>query len=355
MANILTYNNSEIHFGDLQEVGFDAYLKKHFASAKKVIITDENVAEIWLSHFITNFPELSKAEIITIPAGEEFKTVEICEQIWMALSDYQISRQDVIINIGGGVITDLGGFVASLFKRGLPFVNVPTTLLSQVDASVGGKTGVDLGPFKNQVGVFSDAQAVFVDAQFLTTLEDAQLLSGFAEVLKHALIIDSDYWKKCQELNLNPEALEEVIEHSVKIKRDIVVQDHKENGERKKLNFGHTIGHAIEGFMLENGAPILHGYGVAWGMIAEAFISVQKGLLTDRELQEITKVMRSKFPSAKLNKENFKRIIELCYNDKKNHGGTIRCVLLNKIGEAVVDQEITDQDVLNALNYLIEN
>ena len=352
--NSLEYNNSQIHFGDIQKLGFESFLKEHYSQSKKVIITDETVSEIWMSFFITNFPSLSKAEIITVPAGEEYKTVEISEQIWMAMSDYQISRKDLVINIGGGVITDLGGFVASLFKRGLDFINIPTTLLSQVDASVGGKTGVDLGPFKNQVGVFSDARAVYVDTQFLSTLEDEQLRSGFAEMIKHALITGREYWERLKDVDALSDDLQGLIRESVEIKRDIVAADHKEEGERKKLNFGHTIGHAIEGFLLENGNPTLHGYAVSWGIIAESFISQQKGLLAIEDLEEITQMTRSKFPSAPISKENFKRIIQLCYNDKKNHGGIIRCVLLSKIGEAQIDHQITDQEVLNALNFLLE-
>jgi 3-dehydroquinate synthase len=223
-----------------------------------------------------------------------------------------------------------------------------------VDASVGGKTGVDLGPFKNQVGVFSDARAVYVDTQFLSTLDKEQLLSGFAEIIKHSLITGVQYWESLKSVQPESDDLQAIIRKSVEIKRDVVAADHKEEGERKKLNFGHTIGHAIEGFLLENGNVTLHGYAVAWGMITEAYISHQKGMLSADELDEITYLIRSKFPSAPISKENFKRIIQLCYNDKKNHGGIIRGVLLSKIGQAEIDQEITDQEVLNALNFLLE-
>ena len=353
MLESIAYNNSTIHFGDLQVVGFNDLLKTEYPSSKKIIFTDETVSDLWIEHLITNFSELAKAEIIQIPAGETYKTLEVCEQVWAALSDYEIGRSDLVINFGGGVITDMGGFIAALFKRGLDFINVPTTLLSQVDASVGGKTGVDLGPFKNQIGVFADAKHVFIDDNFLSTLPKDELLSGYAEMLKHGLIQDKDYWEKLKDFDPNASARRlDVIKHSVSIKKSIVEQDHLESGLRKNLNFGHTIGHGIEGYLLKNEKPTLHGFAVAWGIKAECFISLKKGFITENSYTEIKEYIDSKYPPFELNSSCFKDILKLMYNDKKNSNGRIKCTLLRDIGKAVFDQDVTDLEILEALKTL---
>ena len=334
MIKKLSYNNSEIHFGDLQSVGFNDLLAREYSDVKKIVFTDETVGGIWMESFITSHPELAKAEIIQIPEGEEYKTIDVCAQIWEALSEYEISRADLIINFGGGVITDMGGFIATLYKRGLNFINIPTTLLSQVDASVGGKTGIDLGPFKNQIGVFSDAKHVFIDEQFLSTLDDAQLKSGWAEMLKHGLIADASHWNEMQKFDPSSETNRmDFIKNSVQIKRDVVVQDHKESGIRKILNFGHTIGHGIEGFLLEQKTPTTHGYAVAWGMKAEAHLAYKKDILSQKDYEEITAFISLNFPKFELKKANFKAILKLMYNDKKNKDGQIQFSLISEIGK----------------------
>ncbi|MFT4600948.1 MAG: 3-dehydroquinate synthase [Arenicella sp.] len=355
MTKKLSYNNSEIHFGDLQSVGFNDLLLKEYSNAKKIVFTDETVAGIWIETLITSHPELAKAEIIQIPEGEEFKTIEVCAQVWEALSEYEISRSDLIINFGGGVITDMGGFIASLYKRGLPFINIPTTLLSQVDASIGGKTGIDLGPHKNQIGVFSDAAHVFIDDQFLSTLDKDQLKSGWAEMLKHGLIADTNHWNEMQKFDPSSEANRmSFIQNSVQIKRDVVVQDHKESGIRKILNFGHTIGHGIEGFLLEQKTPTMHGYAVAWGMKAEAYLAFKKDLLSQKDYEEITSFISLNFPEFELKKENLKAILKLMYNDKKNKDGQIQFSLISEIGKGIFDQSATDVEILDALNSLLD-
>lgn len=353
MFEKLTYNDSTIHFGPLHSSEFEHFLAS-FDGRKKVILTDENVFEHWITDLTTNYPSLSKAEIIQLPAGEEYKTIEVCTQVWSALSEYEFGRNDLLINFGGGVITDLGGFVASLFKRGMSFVNIPTTLLSMVDASLGGKTGVDLGPYKNQVGLFSDPKHVFIDDRYLETLADEQLYSGYAEMLKHGLIADKDYWVHLAEFNptLDTNRLNHIY-RSVNIKKSIVEQDSRESGLRKVLNFGHTVGHGIEGYMLSKGTPILHGYGVAAGMRAEAFISHELKMISAEEYQEIDRRLQSVFPSVELNEQMFKDIIKLMYNDKKNDQGIIQFALLNGIGECKWDVQASDKLVLNALKTLL--
>ena len=353
MFEKLTYNSSSIHFGPLSESSFQKILNEDFASSKKVIITDANVYELWITDLTTNYPALAKAEIIQIPAGEENKTIEVCTQIWAALSEYEISRNDLIINFGGGVITDLGGFVASLFKRGLKFINIPTTLLSMVDASVGGKTGVDLGPYKNQIGVFSDAEHVFIDEKFLETLPSQEIRSGFAEMIKHGLIADVEYWTKLKDFDpLKDGDRLSFICHSVALKRDIVSKDHQEGGLRKILNFGHTVGHAIEGYFLAKNKPILHGFAVATGMMAESFISMQMGLLSANEYDEIINTIEKDFEIAELEVSDYKKIIQLMHNDKKNHSGIIQFSLLEGIGRCVFDQEVSDKLILESLKSL---
>ncbi|MEX1001676.1 MAG: 3-dehydroquinate synthase [Crocinitomicaceae bacterium] len=356
MSDILKYNHSSIHFGKLSGGNFEKILTEQYADAKKVIITDENVFKLWGEDLVTSFSELSKAEIIQIPAGEAYKTIEVCTQIWEALSEYEIGRNDLVINLGGGVVTDLGGLVATLFKRGLRFINIPTTLLAQVDASVGGKTAVDLGPYKNQIGLFSDANHVFIDEKFLSTLDDEQLLSGYAEMLKHALISDSAYWEKLKKVDpLSTKNRAENIRHSVMIKKQIVEQDYKESGKRKVLNFGHTIGHGIEGYLLKKETPTLHGYAVVWGMIAETYLAVDRGLLDQHSADEVIIVLRSIYPPFSLSQEEFKEVLALLYNDKKNKEGQLQFSLINAIGSCVYDQEVTDKEVLNALKKLCTN
>ncbi len=349
----LKYNSSEIRFGNLANTEFNSLISSKYRKSKKVIITDENVSDIWISDLITANDSLKDAEIIQLPSGEENKVLEICAHVWNALSEYQITRKDLIINFGGGVITDMGGFIASTFKRGLPFINIPTTLLSQVDASVGGKTGIDLGPYKNQIGVFADADYVFVDNRFLGSLEEQELISGYAEMLKHGLIADADYWNRLKDINpLVHENLIESIYHSVQLKKNVVEQDHKESGLRKILNFGHTIGHGIEGFFLQNGNPVPHGYAVAWGMIAEAYISQQLKLISEKDLEEIKSNIDKTYPKAELTDEQFNEILSLMQNDKKNSEGKIQFSLLNQIGEANFDQEVDETLIIEALNYI---
>lgn len=352
----LTYNTSEIRFGDLSEVGFNAILhSERFASAKKVVIIDENVSDLWLEFLITSFSGLEKAEIIVLPAGEENKVLEICNQVWTALSEYEIGRNDLIINVGGGVITDLGGFIAATFKRGMAFINVPTTLLSQVDASVGGKTGIDLGPYKNQIGVFADADYVFIDPRFLTTLPAIEIESGFAEMLKHGLIAFKTYWEELKKINPveNPQGLLAKIRASVSIKRDIVAKDHKEGGIRKTLNFGHTIGHALEGYCLSQNNAIPHGYGVAWGMVAESYISLEMKLISKTEFNEIDTFIRSIYPPLALNQDAIPALESIMRNDKKNKSGIMQFTLLKGIGATVYDQKVSSETIQKALQFIL--
>src|ERR1700759_1222416 len=254
------------------------------------ILTDENTGEHCLPLVTKHFTE-DNYDLIEVPYGEENKNIDTCTGIWKLLIDFGADRKALMINLGGGVITDMGGFAASTFKRGIDFVQVPTTLLSQVDASVGGKTGIDLDGVKNIIGTFTQPKAVFIEHEFLKTLPPRQILSGLAEMLKHGLIADAAYWNKLKFSDLeSPSA--ELVYHSVEIKNKVVIEDPHEKGIRKSLNFGHTIGHAIETYsLLNDGNPLTHGEAIAAGMICEAQLSAIKIGLSEDEVKEITEVI----------------------------------------------------------------
>lgn len=324
-----------------------------FSGVKLFILVDQNTLKNCLPVLIGKVSRLQKAEIIEIAAGESNKCIEICTQLWNVLGDLGADRSSVLINLGGGVVSDIGGFVAGTFKRGIRFFNVPTTLLAQVDASLGGKTGVNNGVIKNEIGIFNNPNGVFVDPSLLHTLPQKELLSGFAEMVKHALICDSQYWKELKDVSLlNLENLDPAILRSIHIKNEIVTSDPYESGRRKILNFGHTIGHAIESFSLEGDSrALLHGEAVAMGMVCESYISHKAGLLTAEELHEIAAFIFSYYSRVRIEEMTFHRIIELMRHDKKNRNGQLKMTLLHGIGNAVTDREVKADTVIDALNF----
>lgn len=307
------------------------------------IFVDSNTQESCLSLFIQNLETDLQIEVIEMEPGEENKTIETCLGVWNALSELGADRKSLMINVGGGVVTDLGGFVASTFKRGIPFINVPTTLLAMVDASIGGKTGVDLGNLKNQVGVISEPEMVVIDTRYLNTLAAAEMRSGLAEILKHGLIASKAYWERAINLKeLTTEDLEGLIVESVEIKKKIVKQDPKENHLRKTLNFGHSFGHAIESHFLTHAhkAKLLHGEAVAAGMIIASYLSSKLKGLPAKELEQIIYNLKELFPIVDLEEEDFKQILDLLKFDKKNSHGKINFVLLEQIGMPVIDVQV---------------
>jgi 3-dehydroquinate synthase len=351
----LHLDGTNIEIGQLEKCTFSDLLIGKYAHSRKVILVDENTHDHCLEFLITAFSGLEEAEVMLLPAGEENKVMEVCFQVWEALSEYQISRSDLIINLGGGVVTDMGGFIAAVFKRGVDFINIPTSLLGMVDAAIGGKTGVDLGPYKNQLGVFKQPTAVFIDPRFLASLPQDEWKNGFAELLKHALISDEKLWDELTKISfeelIGSKDWEKYIAQAVTIKSDIVARDPMEKGERKLLNFGHTIGHGIEGFCLENETPIAHGHGVALGMIAESYLSMKKGFLSEDALNQIVEQLNNRFEGIEIaDKEAILKIIQ---NDKKNDSAGIKCVLLNKIGAASFDHVIANEEIIESLDYLI--
>lgn len=337
-----------ISFGNIEENSWSELIsnpKYH----NIVVLIDENVSELYLEYFLTTFPALSKAEIICVPAGEENKCLEICAQVWASLSEYRITRKDLIINIGGGVTTDMGGFIASCYKRGVDFINVPTTLLSMVDASVGGKTGIDFEGFKNQIGTFAEPVHVFIDPRFLKTVSKEELQSGFAEMLKHGLIASESHWNKLLTLGDIEEVSADLIKDSVQIKYNVVEQDPREASIRKTLNYGHTIGHAIESYLLESNQALPHGYCVGIGMVLENLISEKLGLLSDKDCKSINDELLKLYPLPSLKSEATSQILQLCLQDKKNEGGLVRMSLIDKIGSCLFDQEVDLQLIEDVL------
>ena len=332
------------------ETGYEklASFLKPTSYSKIFILVDENTSQYCLPHLLNNLATEIEIEIIELEVGEIHKNIQTCTEVWSALSELGGDRKSILINLGGGVISDLGGFVACTFKRGIDFINIPTTLLSMVDASIGGKNGVDLGNLKNQIGIIREPKAVIIDTQFLTTLPQSEMRSGLAEMLKHGLIFDKIYWDKFKNLtNLNTDDLNELIHQSIQIKNTIVCEDLSENGIRKALNFGHTLGHAIESYFLENEEKrsLLHGEAIAVGMILESYISKEKSLITNEEYHEIKYIINDIFERVEFNQNDINQIIELLIYDKKNEFGKVQFALLDGIGKIKINQE-ADNDLI---------
>ncbi|WP_067029008.1 3-dehydroquinate synthase [Allomuricauda sp. CP2A] len=343
----------EVHFGELAK----AALKQHIAKSgysKVFVLVDGNTKKHCLPFFKKEILEHPIDSIFEIESGEENKNIGTCMKVWEWLSNVDGDRKSLLINLGGGVLTDLGGFVASTFKRGIDFINIPTTLLSMVDASVGGKTGVDLGVLKNQIGVINQPVMVLVFTEFLQTLEPRQRISGYAEMLKHGLIADSDYWKQLKDKGDFTDVMK--IQESIAIKNNVVLQDPTEKGLRKILNFGHTLGHAIESYCLENPEKktLLHGEAIAIGMILEAYLSHELKGLPKLSLEEIKETFLHYFPSVDLDDNDVDSILKLLKFDKKNTHGDINFVLLQSIGEAASDIKVPEELFQKAFAYYRE-
>ncbi|MCR9172806.1 MAG: 3-dehydroquinate synthase [bacterium] len=345
-------NNCRLEIGDITTSSLDEKLNFTYAHVKKVVIVDENSRENCLEYMLTNFTGLSEAEIILLPAGEDNKQLNIVGSVWEALTEYGVSRHDVIINLGGGMITDLGGFVASCYKRGLDFINIPTTLLSMVDASIGGKTGVNLGHYKNQIGVFSDPVAVYIDPVFLSTLPGYELLSGYAEMLKHGLIHSEALFSSVLQAMREDEIPSlDLIESCIRVKHEVVTEDPTEKGKRKVLNLGHTIGHVLEGHFM-NRIPLTHGHCVAIGIMMEAYISYRRGMLAEEDFRLVQDAIFEFYELPAYSNDEVGEMVAMLYNDKKNANNAILCVLLQKIGDCSYDIEVPESQFVEAfLHY----
>lgn len=318
------------------------------------LLVDTNTEENCLPTFLQHSGLAVPLEVISIEAGEENKHLDTCMGVWESLSELGADRKSLLINLGGGVVTDLGGFVASTFKRGIDFINIPTTLLSMVDASVGGKTGVDLGPLKNQIGVINTPQMVIVDPHYLETLPGEEYRSGYAEMLKHGLIRDGEYWKILADFSaISTSDIEKHIFHSVGIKNEVVTEDPYENGLRKILNYGHTLGHAIESYFLtaKDKTTLLHGEAIAIGMILEAYLSTKLCGLNKGQCEEIKTTFNSIYPPVDISKQDIKDILALLIFDKKNSHGKVKFVLLEAIGKPITDITVEENLLLEAFDY----
>lgn len=345
----------------LQSIDYSVVFNDNFAHlvnlleekkyAKVFVLTDRNTGEHCLPVFTKLMPADFSYDIIEVDPGEENKNIDFCIGVWKMLLDFGAERNSLLINLGGGVVTDMGGFAASTYKRGIDFIQIPTSLLSQVDASVGGKTGIDLDSVKNIIGTFTQPQAVYIHTEFLKTLDRRQLISGFAEMIKHGFIFDADYFQDLKAFDFdNPDA--GLIYRSVEIKNAVVTEDPKENGLRKILNFGHTIGHAVETYSIEHDAnPLLHGEAIAVGMICEAYLShVQNGLDAD-QLDEIVQYIQSVFPTYKLKSESFDGLLGIMKNDKKNVAGRIGFSLLQEIGKCSFNLYLEEDKIKESFTY----
>lgn len=322
------------------------------ASPDIFVLVDNNSRNYCLERL--NIGYVPAEHIITIPEGEHNKTVESVVDIWQSLSALGARRNSVLVNIGGGLITDIGGFAASCFKRGIRCINIPSTLLAQVDASVGGKTGINFNDLKNEIGTFTIPEEVIIDNIFLATLPERQVLSGFAEMLKHALLADEDHLAEAMQVDLSKVADEdffELIKKSVAVKAAIVQSDPREKGLRKALNFGHTVGHAIESIAIRKNLEIYHGDAVAYGMIAELYLSVKLLGFDEKHYEAVRKFIRGKYPVYHPVDEP-EELYELMLHDKKNEHDGVNFTLLRCPGEVVIDQYCSRNEIIEALGQI---
>jgi len=343
-----------------------SYIEKELAQLLQTVnydglflLTDGNTHNYCLP-LIQSLPEIQAAKKFSIPAGEENKNIESLSKVWKFLSDNGANRKSLLINLGGGMLTDLGGFAAATFKRGIRFVNIPTTLLGAVDAAVGGKTGINFKGLKNEIGAFAPAVAVLIDAAFFTTLNKTHLLSGYAEMLKHALIgrdVARNVSTMVNELlhfdfyNINYEKLNNLLFESVLIKEQIVEEDPTEQGIRKALNLGHTFGHAFESLALETNQPIPHGYAVAYGLVCEIYLSFVKWGFDQSELMKIARFVKAHYGAFYFDCTHYQRIYEWMQHDKKNETSAINFTLLRGIGKIEINQTANRQEIEEVLDF----
>lgn len=325
-------------------------IKEHNYS-KVFVLTDEHTSVHCLPVFQQMLDDFDQFDLIETSAGEECKTIDFCIGIWNTLIEFGADRKSLLINLGGGVITDMGGFIASTFKRGIDFINIPTSVLSQVDASVGGKTGIDLDHAKNMIGTFSLPVAVFIESEFLATLSSKEKLSGFAEMLKHGIIADKEYFHQLMGASAE-EITATMIHRSVVLKNEIVEQDPQEKGIRKILNFGHTIGHAVESYALAHDKyPITHGEAISVGMMCEAHLSVINSSLPESERDIIVATLRKFYPYYAVRKETIAELISLMRTDKKNENGQMLFSLLTAIGACTFNCPVSEEAIMESFTY----
>lgn len=326
-----------------------ASLLREITFSQLFVLADENTAKYCLPRIQSMLP--AETHYLTIQPGEKNKTIQTCTQIWASMTEAQLDRKALFLNLGGGVIGDMGGFCASIYKRGIRFINLPTTLLSQVDASVGGKLGVDFEGLKNHLGVFNEPETVIIAPEFLTTLPHNELRSGFAEIIKHGLIRDKAYFESLKFDYWAASNWTDLIRHSVEIKKAVVQEDPKESGLRKILNFGHTIGHAFETYYLDGPKHLLHGEAIAVGMICEAYLSKKKLNLSEADLESIQTAFLKVYGKINIAAEDLEQVLDFCLQDKKNEGSTLMFSLLNSIGDCTYNIPVSREEILESIHY----
>ncbi len=329
----------------------NAFLKdKNYT--KMCVLVDEHTREHCLPLISDSLSE--NVLLLEIKSGEQYKCLPTCESIWAAMAASHFDRHSLMINLGGGVIGDMGGFVASCYMRGIDFIQIPTTVLSQVDASVGGKLAVDFNGFKNFIGLFNNPKTVLIDPTFIDTLPPEEIRSGYAEMIKHGLINSAEIWNRLKaSLDYKKIDWPEEIHESVLVKKDVVESDPEEKGRRKILNFGHTIGHAIESYALTSDKPLLHGEAIGLGMIAESFLSRDLCGLSEDAVTEITAFLNPIYGKVSLDAlDHMDKVLDLMKSDKKNKGGKILFALLEDIGKATHDIEATKEQIIGAITEL---
>lgn len=318
------------------------------------VLTDEHTARLC---YPLVADALVGAHLITIAAGDENKHVDSLCHVWSELSQHGATRHSLLVSLGGGMVTDLGGFAAATFKRGIACINVPTTLLAMVDAAVGGKTGINLHSLKNEVGAFYPAEAVVVSSQFLQSLDGENIASGFAEMIKHGLISTEEHWAQLMRYDLHRPDLEELqalIMESIRTKENIVEQDPTEQHIRKALNLGHTLGHAFETLAMRRGAPCLHGYAVAWGLMGELYLShVREGFPSDK-LRQTVNYIKEVYGAFAFTCKDYEELYALMRHDKKNVGTDIIFTLLGGIGDIRINRTATKEEIFEMLDFVRE-
>ena len=321
------------------------------------VLTDETTLKLcW--PLVSELQCLAEAQMITIGATDENKTIESLSHVWTELQRGGATRHSLMLNLGGGMVTDLGGFAASTFKRGIAYINVPTTLLSMVDASVGGKTGINFGGLKNEIGVFNCARSVILDTTFLRTLDYENLASGYAEMLKHGLISDVETWAELMRFDLQQadyELLRTMVAKSVAVKERIVDEDPLEHGIRKALNLGHTVGHAFESLAMAENRTVLHGYAVAWGLVCELYLSVRHTGFPKDKLWQTLQFVKENYGKFSFDCKQYDRLYELMTHDKKNTAGVVNFTLLGEVGDIRINQTATREEIFDMLDFYREN
>lgn len=323
---------------------------------KLFVLTDEHTYNFCLP-LLKETGLLDNAYIITIAAGDTHKELDTLAKVWTELSNHGATRHSLSVNLGGGMVTDLGGFAASTFKRGIKYINVPTTLLAMVDASVGGKTGINFNGLKNEVGMFAPASSVLIETKFLRTLDRENFFSGYAEMLKHGLISTTEHWAELLRFdteNINYDLLKGLVGKSVQIKEGIVVEDPYEKGIRKALNLGHTVGHAFESLALEQNRPALHGYAVAWGIVCELYFSHLKVGFPKDKLRQTVNFIKENYGTFAFDCQMYNKLFEFMKHDKKNTAGAINFTLLEEVGKVIINQTATKEEIFDMLDFYRE-